>query len=117
MAAPVIDVSRTGYSRAATDAVTSTANAAAVITYGASGGRVHVLDGVTFSYSGDPTGGRLTVAVAGTTRFSVAITKGGPGPIPFDPPIRSGVGEAMVVTLAAGGGSLTGDLCCAHRVE
>ena len=78
---------------------------AAVLTYAAVAGVAHVLSGIAWSYDNDPTGGSLKVENgAGTTVFSVSITKGGPGFIPFNPPLRSSINTALVITLASGGG-------------
>lgn len=119
MAAPVIDQSRrAGVVRTASDVnVPGAGNVAAVLTYAAVAGKAHVLDSVTFGYDGTPTAGMLTVSDAGVTVFSVPVTAGGPGPIEFVPPIRGTTNAAMVVTLAAGGGSVKGQISAAHRLE
>lgn len=92
------------------------ANTAAVVTLAAVTKNYYIVDAMQFSYDGDPTGGRLTVAIGGETVFDVSITKGGPGPIPIPPGLTRGVvNEACVVTLAAGGSNITGKLNLQYR--
>jgi len=82
-------------------------NAAATITLGAIGGR-HCIGGVAWSYDDDPTGGNLQITVNGLIVFSVDITSGGPGFIPFEPPMMAPAGTPVVITLAAGGAGIAG---------
>ena len=84
------------------------ANTAAVITKVAVAGQRHFLTGVGWSYDDDPTGGNLIITDGGATVFEIDITKGGPGFIPFDAPIRAAVNSQVVVTLAAGGAGVSG---------
>jgi hypothetical protein len=87
------------------------ANTAAVVTYAAVANERHCIGGIAWSYSGGtPTGGNLKVEdVSGTTVFSIDITAAGPGFIPFSPPKRSAaVNTALIITLAAGGGGVSG---------
>ncbi len=94
----------------AADHVTSGDNAPAVITLTADPNHRHELSGVFYSYSGAPTGGLLTVAVAGSTvrEWHIAIQdERGRG---FDPPLRTDLNEAMVVTLSAAGAGIIGKL-------
>lgn len=86
------------------------ANTAAVVNLAAAGaGKFNVIDGIAWSYSGDPTGGNLKVEDgAGNVVFSVDITSAGPGFIPFMHPKRGSANTALVVTLAAGGAGVTG---------
>jgi len=84
------------------------------VTYAAVAGTYHVLQSLHFSYNDDPAGGRVYVELGGVEVFSQYITRGGPGPLPLCPPIVSGVGQAMAVTLAAGGAGITGALVCRH---
>lgn len=86
------------------------ANTAAVVTYSASASAKHVINGIAWSYSANPTGGNLKVEdVSGTTVFSMDITTGGAGVVYFDPPKRgAAVNTAMIITLAAGGASVSG---------
>lgn len=88
------------------------ANTAAVVTYAAPERPLgHVISGVCWSYAGgDPTGGNLKIEDGGVTVFSMDITSAGAGFIPFDPPKRGSAGQPLVITLAAGGASVTGKL-------
>ena len=88
------------------------ANTAAVVTYTAAGAGVsHALSGIAWSYSADPTGGNLKVEDgAGNVVFSLDITKGGPGFIPFPQPKKGSANTALVLTLAAGGSGISGKL-------
>ena len=94
------------------------ANTAAVITIAASSEQYWALDWAMWSYSEEPTAGRLTVAIGGTTYLDIDITSAGPGPLRFDPPVYNPAftkGEAMVITLAAGGGTCVGKLSARYR--
>lgn len=87
------------------------ANTAAVVTLPAVAGRINVVKYLAWSYSGAPTGGRLSITDGGVTVFDVDITAGGHGSIPLGPGFQSGARNAAVVaTLAAGGVGLTGKL-------
>jgi hypothetical protein len=103
----VADVSRAG---AAGNVHEPAANTAAVVTLVAGGAGVsNVVGMVGWSYDGIPAGGSLTIENgAGTTIFKVDITTTGSGFLPFSPPIRGSVNTAMVLTLAAGGGGISG---------
>jgi hypothetical protein len=83
--------------------------AAAAVTYPATAGVAHaVTEGVAWSYSGTGTlsGGRLTVAIDGTTVFDMDITAKGQDFVAWR---RCGtVGGTLVVTLAGGGADVTG---------
>lgn len=95
-------------------------NTAAVVTKTAAGaGLFNACAGVYWSYSGNPTGGKLTLEdVSGTTVLEVDITAGGPGFLPFSPPIRNAAANtALIVTLAAGGSGITGKLAVNAWVE
>jgi hypothetical protein len=78
-----------------------------------------VLDWVAWSYSGDPTGGKLTIALGGTTIFEVDITSGGPGLLNFDKNSlydrNQTKNQTLTITLAAGGGSVVGKLQARFR--
>lgn len=84
-------------------------NTAAVITYAANEKNAHVIDGIVWSYSGDPTGGNLKVENgSGTVVFNMDITAGGAGFIPFARPKKGSLNTAMIITLAAGGAGISG---------
>lgn len=84
------------------------ANTAAVVTLPAVEGECHVVDGLAWSYAGTGTlsGGNLKVELAGTTVFSMDVSAKGQDTVPFRQ--RGGPGEAVVVTLAAGGADVSG---------
>ena len=86
------------------------ANTVAVVSYAAAGAFLaHVLSGIAWSYSADPSGGNLKVEDgAGNVVFSLDITKGGPGFIQFPQPKKGSANTALVVTLAAGGAGISG---------
>ena len=85
-------------------------NTAAVVTYNAAGANIsHLIGGIAWSYNAAPTGGNLKVEDgSGTTVFSMDITAAGAGFIPFTPPKKGSTNTAMIITLAAGGASVTG---------
>lgn len=96
------------------DYVTAAANTAVNKTYAGAAGKRHCLSKIDWSYNGDPTAGALTVTSGGVTIYSIDITKGGPGPLSFANPIMGEPGEAVVVTLAAGGSGVVGKLNVQH---
>lgn len=61
-----------------------------------------------WSYSAQPTGGQLTITTGGEVIFQIDITEGGPGFLPVQ--LRGKLGQNLVVTLAAGGGGVTGKI-------
>lgn len=89
---------------------TPAANTAAVVTLTAAGAGVsNVIRGIAWGYSEAPTGGSLKIEDgAGTTVFSVPITAAGPGFIPVFG--KGSANTALVVTLAAGGGTCVGSV-------
>jgi len=95
------------------------ANTAAVVTYAAATDRGHVVTGVAWSYSAAPTGGNLKVEDgSGNTVFSMDVTAAGAGVIVFPRPKRGTTDTAMIVTLAAGGASVSGKVSVLnHWVE
>lgn len=94
------------------------ANTAAVVTYAANNAK-HVIGGLSWSYSAAPTGGNLKIENgAGTTVYSVDITAAGPGSIEFPQARRGSSATALIITLAAGGGGITGKLnVTSHWIE
>lgn len=97
----------------------ASADAAASITVAADPDNFWVLDWVAWSYSGDPTGGKCTVTIGGATVFEVDVTSGGPGLLNFDKHELYNQlqtkNQPLVVTLAAGGGSVVGKLQIRYR--
>jgi len=85
------------------------ANTQAVVTMAAPGGQHrNVIAGVYWSYDGNPTGGGLQITANGVQMFEVDITTGGPGFLPFDPPLQFPRGQAVIVALAPGGLLISG---------
>lgn len=72
-------------------------------------GQSHKVVQVDWSYSESPTGGALTIAF-GSTTYEIAVTNGGPGQLFYPDGVGNGANEAVVVTLAAGGGTVVGKL-------
>ncbi len=91
---------------------TAIANTVVTLTFAAdTADRGWHLDGVEWSLSANPAAAvALTVAVDGTTVWQFDITSGGPGFMPAKPRIRGAANKAMVITLAAAGGSVIGKL-------
>ena len=86
------------------------------ITVSADGDHFWAIDMIAWSYSADPTNGKLSISFGGTLIFEVDITKGGPGILPIVTPIYTGTpNEALLVELAAGGSGVTGKLNIRYR--
>jgi len=92
---------------------------AVAITIAADADNFWVLQKIIWSYDGDPTGGSITVTIGGTTVDYFDITSGGPGFMDYSIAGNGMTGlyntsrtknEALVVTLAAGGGTVEGSL-------
>lgn len=85
------------------------ANTAATVTFAAAAGKRHIVEFIGWSYSAAPTGGRLTVKDGATdVVLDLDVTAAGPGSI--SPLIRGALGNAVEVTLAAGGAGISGKL-------
>ena len=84
-------------------------NSPVAVTLAAQAGMRHHILGVTWSYSGAPTGGRLSTTGLEGDEFDVDITAGGPGAMLMPPAVSTRGGE-VVVTLAAGGAAVVGKL-------
>lgn len=84
------------------------ANTAAVVTIAADASRPNIVSQVFYSYSAAPTGGSLIITDGGTEVFKQHITAAGPGQVDFVPPLKGASNSAVVVTIAAGGGVITG---------
>lgn len=95
------------------------ANTAAVVTYSATAGAKHAIGMIFASYSATPTGGLLTITDDGATIFALQIAAAGPVVVDLSdyPIVASVANKAMVVTLAAGGGSVVGALTVRHWLE
>lgn len=86
------------------------ANTAAVVTYPAVVNGYNIISGVAWSYSDDPTGGRLTISDGTNVILDIDITSSGPGFINFPIGKRSSRGAAMVIRLYAGGAGVSGKI-------
>lgn len=94
------------------------ANAAAEVVV-ADPGDYHqlVIDGVVWSYSGAPTGGKLQIKGATTVLVEVDITAAGPGQLLL-PGFCPGQSTALTASLAAGGGGVYGKVTVLNpRIE
>lgn len=88
---------------------TSNANAAAVITVPAPGaGLALQLNQLSFSYSGAPTNGLLTIQQGAAIAHRLTITSSGAGPVITG--VKITANTAMTITLAAGGAGIVGDV-------
>ncbi len=109
MAIPITAPETTAVSADTGDVATPVSNTAAVVTYVAVLNHSHYIDGIAWSYAGgNPTGGNLKIEDGAGVVFSMDITSAGAGFIPFSRPKYGTVGNAMTITLAAGGGGVTG---------
>lgn len=85
------------------------ANTAAVVTLAAPGsGSKNVIGALYWSYDDAPTGGSLAVTSGGDQIFKVDVTAAGPGFLPFPGGLGGGDNDEVIITLAAGGGSVSG---------
>lgn len=94
---------------------TSSDNADATATISAvtgANGQVNKLEGVmaTWSYSGTPTGGKVTIKRGTTTIDEVDVTASGPGYLPLNG-LETAYNEALAATIAAGGSGIIGKVC------
>lgn len=86
-------------------------NTVSTMTLGADPIHRHVIDSMAWSYSGVPSGGGLQVTDAGATIFDLDITVAGGNTVLFRNGLGSiALGNALVVTLDAGGIGVTGKL-------
>lgn len=70
----------------------------------------HAIAWVSVSYSAAPTGGRITITDGGVTVFDLDITAAGEHLLDIPVPMEFGLGNAVVLTLAAAGAAVTGKL-------
>lgn len=95
-------------------------NAAAVINLASVGaGRNHVVTGINCGYSATPTSGSIKIEDgSGNVVFKAPITSAGNNTINFYPPKIGSSNTAMIITLAAGGSGVVGDLnVIGRRIE
>lgn len=84
---------------------TAASSTDSVITLPAASDTIHVLDWIVWSYSGDPTAGKLTVLdnTNANTLMEIDITKGGPGGLFFsERGIQAPKAAELIITLADG---------------
>ena len=87
---------------------TPASNTAAVVSLTAPPtGYAWMVTGIIWSYNGTPTGGNLTINDS-TDEFDIDITSAGPGFVPFNTGFIFIPGQAVTVTLAAGGSGVQG---------
>lgn len=96
----------------------ASANAAAEVTLADPGdGSVNVIDGVAWSYSAAPTGGKLQLKEGSTVLLEVDITAAGPGVLAL-PGFHGAASTAFTASLAAAGGGVYGKVTVLNpRVE
>jgi hypothetical protein len=95
-------------------------NTAAVITLSAAGaGRNHTLTGMSYGYSSAPTSGSIKIEDgSGNVVFRAPVTLAGQQTINFFPPKIGSQNTPMIITLAAGGSGVVGDInILGRRVE
>lgn len=93
------------------------ANTNAVVTLAATSGVIHVIKKISGSYSGTLASApyTLTVAIGGTTVWSVALSAVGTFDFDFPDGLHGAENTAVVVTLPAGGASGTGKLNVSYQ--
>ena len=90
---------------------TGAGGAAVSITIAATtNGTKRVIDGVHWSYSAAPTGGRLTIASGAQATYDLDIAAAGPGYVNFPGGFKGLPATSLVVTLAAPGGAVVGKI-------
>jgi hypothetical protein len=98
---------------------TASSNTATVITITAVTGTAHEIEMLGWSYDagGTLSGGRLTVeSPSGTYLFDINVTAAGAGFIPFSgSTLRGASGQAVIITLAAGGSGVVGKVNAIQR--
>lgn len=90
------------------ESATAAADTAVVITLAAVPGVRHIVHAMQWSYSATPTGGRLTVTGLKDDDWDIDITTSIPGG--YNSPLVGEINTAVVVTLAAGSGTVVGKL-------
>lgn len=101
---PNLDAARTWRHDAPADGV------AAIVTLAASDDETHVVDMIVASYDSTPAGGNLLVQDGEATLLVVDISDSRVCRIPFLRGLAGRPGEALTVTLAGGGGAVSGKL-------
>jgi len=87
------------------------ANTPASVAYSGFVEACHVISGVAWSYSATPTNGGLKIEDGfGRTIFYIDIAAAGPGQVSFPLPKKGRANTSLIVTLLAGGNSVSGTL-------
>ena len=90
-------------------------NAAAVITLAADPDEAWVIDSVTPSFLTAPSSEPTLTITDGTQSWIVSINDAGSKHFPFTSPMRFKKGDAVTITLAAGGAGVKGGLAVQYR--
>ena len=90
-------------------------NADAVITIAAELMRRHIIHKLIWSYSSDPTGGKIVATDGGVSKCDFDITSKGAGSINLN--LTGSVNSAIVITLTAGGAGITGKIYAEYNSE
>lgn len=113
-ARPALDVTIQAVTDLQANVTAANSAATVVMTAPAKTGQVNIISQIFWSYSANPTGGRLTIQDNTGTVFDQDIAIGTAGKfydnVPFYPPREFLAGSAVTVTLAAGGVGVTGKL-------
>ena len=110
MGQPVTSIRPSAVFASTGDVNTPASNTNAVVTYAAVPGVGHLISGIAWSYSGGTPTGSLIITDGGNTVFSIDIASAGAGFVTFNPSLKTTAGNAMVITLGAGGSGVTGKL-------
>ena len=94
---------------------TASSNTNVTLTLSAISGKRHSAHGLQWSYSNNPTGGRITILSDSDVLLDHDIISGGPGG--FAPSTPGNLGGTLVITLYAGGAGITGKLSCQTSTE
>lgn len=90
----------------------------AVVVVSAVAGNPIIVEQITFSYSATPTGGSITINDGLATVWGpFPIVIGGTQAVTFSPPLHGTAGNTLTVTLAAGGGGITGTVAISPYVQ
>lgn len=96
--------------------VASSGGGVTTITKTGTTGTVHVLDWMVASFNETPTAAAaLTVTIGGTVVFNVDISTAGPHSFTFPGGMYGVLGNALIVSMAVGGGSEVGKISARFR--
>lgn len=98
-----------GFAAATGKTATASANTAVTLTLAAATGKRHAISRIVATYSGAPTGGRLSIeSPSSTVVFDTDLAGTGLQQIEFNPPLVFAENTAVLVKLAAGGSGVVG---------